>query len=595
MNLIIKKIKEGSITIQELTDLVSNVNNLIQIYENDYVLGYIYKYIFYSDNFNKKDTHPILKTIKRYAKTNKLIAEIAFANGNFTTAILNEKFLLANHISYVANDLHIKFDLMKYLFDETNGIEQIIPKLKEKNILNALCSIPKTGELLCWKSPELGNITIIEYLCKNFKNKFTLVGITPTDLLHVTDNGITLFEFLITNYPETIIDLLNNLPKDSIEYKVISEMVNTFGNPQITKIIKINDEHKETLITKYEKEYFNKRLNKEQAMKEISIEAIAAIEEFKTIMNTGEKSDPELIELGCLAFIEQFVNNNSHAMNDLYSLINIKKQNPEFCIKKDKQSRFNSKEKAIYLSSIYNIDTFNHESTHAIHYYANDFAKPNEFEFPYDFSANQLEKIYYIAKEINTKVSDLSQTFHKENYQEELISPPEEYYLDYLNQIKLDLTEAVNDQSYPKEIIDFIIKKGISSKSEFILQYELNEILEIVMARTNMELNLYTALEDIFDALSLGIFSTSGITINDNKKEQFVSGHGEEYYNEHSFNSEKAAFSEIIAQYVTIIKSPNAKELINTLADIMGQEFVDMLQNFYENMYVDDKSYTKGA
>ena len=59
------------------------------MYDGHYILKYIYKYIFYSNNFKKNDTHPILKIIKTYDKSDRLIAEIAFDIGNCTTALLN--------------------------------------------------------------------------------------------------------------------------------------------------------------------------------------------------------------------------------------------------------------------------------------------------------------------------------------------------------------------------------------------------------------------------------------------------------------------------------------------------------------------------
>ena len=97
---------------------------------------------------------------------------------------------------------------------------------------------------------------------------------------------------------------------------------------------------------------------------------------------------------------------------------------------------------------------------------------------------------------------------------------------------------------------------------------------------------------DIFDALSLGVFFTFGID-NAGTLVETSAGHGVDYYLHDECEKvtlERVlhmAFSEIIAQYAAIIKSPKREELIGILTDIMGMEFVSMLQEYYDNMCIE--------
>ena len=601
INSVEQKINDNTITINDLENLIRTLD-LQKNYSNDgeegYYEGYydvyrildlIYRKIIYNPDCPKEKSLSFGDVLFRGAQKHFIIAECAFDCNDYLSALQNENFLLSmcDFIDVDDDDLSYYDPFLSPDSHANNNLETIISSLLKDDMIETLKFINPTGRILSYRSKSLNNKTIIEYIYETFKDSYFWSTISSESWLYMTDKGISLLE-VITNIDRDLVSqLIKKNPNVFGDYKVAT-ILNRLGfDIQNLNILTENDAM--SLKEKYAREKFYSRYKEKQYKNEISVEASSAIEEFRNIMNSDGNSNSQLIELACAAFTEQFANNNAYAMSDLYSLINIKKQNPRFCIKKGPSPSFQYVAETLYLDSIWNIDAFNHESTHAMHYYAKKFDYPSSFMISYQFSREQLEKISkFINNVFNQKESFLKSYFDSASSSEELTQVTN-YYSNYLQKISEDFHAAIEDPLYPNEWINFAIDNPISIDT-FTRCFSKVIKNEIATISTGLELDNIAALEDIFDALSRGEFIKSGIEIDGQKHRNFIGGHPEGYY-----KIPELAFAEIIAQYVMIIKSPQSKELIGILTDIMGQEFVDMLAVFYENMYVDDKSHMRGV
>ena len=312
----------------------------------------------------------------------------------------------------------------------------------------------------------------------------------------------------------------------------------------------------------------------------ISIEQQNLINQMKTFFSEDGKSDTEVITLACDAFKYSFLNNYKYTERDLNSLINIKKNNPEFIMIKEQRSHFDNMG-ILGISEIYNIDTFNHELAHAIHWYAtenkiSELFKNQQFEINEE-TYNKFIKNY--VSEINIIIETIKQNnidYYSENNEAQKSAK------DYRKRIEEILDEAEKNNSYSKEIIDYL-KENISIDEEYKMYYNKVSINEF----SHLYIEDYKeTIIDIIDALKKGKIYDEGIKINSSIIKQI--GHGSDYY-----NIGKKDFEEIIANYNEIIKSPYKEEALKILEGIVGKELIEILEQFNEELVVEPLEHKK--
>ena len=98
------------------------------------------------------------------------------------------------------------------------------------------------------------------------------------------------------------------------------------------------------------------------------------------------------------------------------------------------------------------------------------------------------------------------------------------------------------------------------------------------------EFSLEQQIEDMLDAICEGELHDGNIKDNEGNVIK-TAGHGSNYYK----NNRPYIFMELIANYGAIIKSPRREELTEELINIFGYEFVNMLQEFYDKLYLEEK------
>ena len=94
------------------------------------------------------------------------------------------------------------------------------------------------------------------------------------------------------------------------------------------------------------------------------------------------------------------------------------------------------------------------------------------------------------------------------------------------------------------------------------------------------------AVCDIVDAIFEGQYWDGKLMLPGNKSIEPTSGHGIYYYMD-----ETNQFDEIIANYSQILKSPNRKEGLELLENVLGIEFANKLKEYYEQNIVYSKTY----
>ena len=270
------------------------------------------------------------------------------------------------------------------------------------------------------------------------------------------------------------------------------------------------------------------------------------------------------------------------AVKELKKLIEIKKLNPDrfvYRISEDNTSYFSPATGGIYLNEL-SLDVVVHETTHALHHYLADSKCPKKFRRLIK-DARKDPRLIGSASRYSKKYDELYKSIKSEVNIEQI----EEYYNskysgDNLKRVKEFLATSKEEQKkllkddYPEDVLDAILDSSFSFET-FLAQRKKIAVSELVSARLRCEYGAFLAISDIIDAIFSGKFYDEVLL---NKKGKVITGpgHGIEYYSEYEF-----VFSEIIANYGTIIKSKNSDEMLAYLRKVVGDNIVNFLDKFY--------------
>lgn len=241
------------------------------------------------------------------------------------------------------------------------------------------------------------------------------------------------------------------------------------------------------------------------------------LKEFERVMNTGHKSDDEIIMLAKNSFLINMIRDKDKTIEDLVKIIKLKKVYPEFRMiyNPDSDSFCSLGEVSITLSSKYNVFMFNHELEHILHYaYQNGDMPQKMDELLPEYIVKPLMK--YLAKELSNVLSNKlkSEEYYKNKFE------------DFLVASKKQLTEEEKDKLYVK-------------------------FKEECIKRDTPE---YIGFQDILDAYSCGYLDEY---YKDNKSIYYLCTHDKEYYSK----SKEIRFAEIYANYVALLNLQMVKSI----------------------------------
>ncbi len=293
--------------------------------------------------------------------------------------------------------------------------------------------------------------------------------------------------------------------------------------------------------------------------------------------NNIDKSVIPLIEK---TFIDSYNNGNPLTDGIINNFIKLIDENPNFKIEISDDDNYTRLDKKICLSkkTILNHDIYTviHEITHAIHDLMMYRDEPPLFE-------NILEDIVNDSTFISRVVEFMRLVIDakKKAIMSSVINGQIENGVSKIeNNIIKNLKNK--DSNITKDIINY---DNLSSKNGFNTEFKelyqhnvtLNRQIEDLTDNYNIKegtrLNGYSAIEDMIDAVLLGKLydgdiHLDGISINGGF------GHGNNYYSSNNYKK----FSEIFAEYMELMISPDREYYLQLVNHIFGNKFIQAIE-----------------
>ena len=319
------------------------------------------------------------------------------------------------------------------------------------------------------------------------------------------------------------------------------------------------------------------------------------IAELKSLFLNDGKSDAELID--CLVRSYTYLTNVSHPdkemfVQELKQLITIKKHHYEtFIYDKSRDTGVFDGTKVVSGNTL--INTINHETGHALHFYLSADYIPSNYEEVVervrssegflDRVKEYSEKYKKIREEIEAKVveSDI-RDFYESKYQgEELLE------LSRFLTMSKEMQKNFYIKFYNEQVLDTILADTYSV-DEFINQKVKMEMRNATDSLLRNYYDAFLSIADIIDAVVQGKFRNRVLFDENGNIIEKVYGHGIRYY-----SRESNGFKEMIANYASIVKSKYNDFMIAYLRYVVGDELVDMIKDVYENQIVYSTKYVE--
>lgn len=392
--------------------------------------------------------------------------------------------------------------------------------------------------------------------------------ITAKELLN-EENGVKLIEYLLKE------------DKDLTLNVIISEEVKR--NVDIAIFLKSKGIEQdivdfEMVIPKVVDDYYEKNINllKTMPTKE---EEQSLLDEFKNLMLSDNLSDEVFVEYMINEYRYLISVKNEYGVRDLKSLIEIKKNIPAFCIRKsDNGSLYVDKIKTVFLEDSC-VDVLNHETGYVLFEILTDEQVPQEFEVIVNKIRNNpktIKKVWsYELKflEIQKKVVNQVHEYF-EDYK--ITEEEKKKIIDYLENCKREKRKEYLQDGYNQEKIDEILSKTFCIE-EYMKSIKDQQETDLVNAILRTKYAPFSVLGDILDAIYVGKYRSEEL-IYDGHVIPEGYGHGVAYYENGSFY----IFSEIMANFSAIVKSRDANEVLSYLKEIVGEELINLLDNYYK-------------
>ena len=313
--------------------------------------------------------------------------------------------------------------------------------------------------------------------------------------------------------------------------------------------------------------------------------------ELKELFYNDGYSDENIIDSLILSYRYYTSTNSLIAIEELKRLIEIKKANPDsFIYGLTDETAFFSREDGGAFFSKNIIGSINHETTHALHFYLSDFYYPSNIEEVMEEVRNnkstldKVKKFSNLFNDLRSKARDIINNYKISKFYEDRYSGDRKLELaKFLSELKNEQRRQYEDDYLP-EVLDIILAKTYSV-DEYIENRVEIEKEELASAIVKSNLDAFSAIGDIIDAIYKGKYRHD--VLEDDKGEiiPHTYGHGIDYYSD-----PKRCFNEIIANYGVIIKSKLAKEGIELLKMITGEEFVNEVKETYEKRIIGSKN-----
>ena len=316
--------------------------------------------------------------------------------------------------------------------------------------------------------------------------------------------------------------------------------------------------------------------------------------ELQTLFYQDSISDKSLVDALIKSYRYLTSLGNDLFIMEVRQLIEIKKRYPDkFVYKKINTGAYFSPNKGSLFLSNDVINIINHETTHALHFYLSDSHVPNNYFEVIERARNNpqiIQRIWNFKQKYDNimEISASKVPFQKiDDYFDSMYRGKKRIKLEKFLKLAKKQQKQRFQSDYSEDVLDVIMTKSYSV-DKFIEQRKKIEELEVYEAILDNEYVAFFAIGDIIDAIFLGQLYNGVLKNTDGSYIQIDTGHGIDYYSD-----SENGFDEMIAEYGTIIKSKNNKEMLSYLRYIVGDEVVDMIEDVYINRVLGSEKFIK--
>ena len=305
------------------------------------------------------------------------------------------------------------------------------------------------------------------------------------------------------------------------------------------------------------------------------------LEELRNLFMQDGESDPNLID-ALITSYRYITSVNPMFIEEVKALIEIKKKNPYFKYAYLEGSNGVFYEEGGIFAGHAIISLLNHETGHALHYYLASYAIPDNLdEIIKRVQSNpqfiaRIDQFMKHLKTLQNEATKEAEIIVSKYITPSRIDSSSEELRDLLNAKKTDIKRIYRDKGYTDETIDIILSKSVTIE-EYLKQKKEIEKGELADLILRYDYDALLAISDIIDAITGGKLHSRLLK----NGEEFILpafGHGIRYY----IHGERHVFTEMVANYSLIIKSKKSEEALQILRAIVGDELVDLLDDFYK-------------
>ena len=396
-------------------------------------------------------------------------------------------------------------------------------------------------------------------------------------------------ELLNNKNNTTLLTKLLSADKNLTVNKILSYKVKL--NPKVATILKLNAlSNEKPEITfgteKYNDDYL-KKFNSSLGIGPIPQKGESLLNELQELFLNDGKSDKEIVESLIAGYRQGLIVDYDNCVKELQNLVNIKRQNLDkfYYIKKADSGYFKSGTGSIYMDAPIT-NTSLHETGHALHEYLAQSSTPQNFiEVVENAKKNPefMKKVeeYYehynsITNEVIITAQNEMNTYFKDYYTDEKIGEITKLLSKSREELNQELASLgmVSDE-LDATLINLLTKKMYTLK-EYINTQKIIFIRQLYDTIMRSEYGGVIAIGDYIDRITDGAFQRGKLLKEDGTPMVGIYGHGLSYY----FGTDHG-FDEMVANFASMSKMPNAKENLQMLKGVIGEEMYNMISSYY--------------
>jgi len=542
--------------------------------------------------------NPVFET---YGITNEEIIKILCEKGYYD--------LLGEKTNYKKLSMDINgVQLLDILLEKSSTINfeyggftsiDIAKKALEKNRLDILCKA--NLKLLLEKANE--NNSYLDFILDAIKNKKIKYNLLAISFSKCSADDVA--KFYLNLAKKDMITYINSLKENDlfVEYKrktLLDALLDLDSGLTLDKIIKDDVkskmrvaiilksrglDQKEIDIPLEEKEFSNEYLNdykNKLGIGPILNEGEYLLNKLNSLFIKDGQSDMNLVSALISGYRHSLLLDYKTNIKELRNLVQLKERNIDKLIyqKTEEGAFFRLVTGNIYSENAI-VNTLLHETGHAFHsYLANNKVPDNYEEVVERVRSNQevlnkvemyANKCNEIKEKINFILEEKYKFFFESYYNPNKVKEIEEF----LNKSKEEQKQKFKDLNISEEDLDLILNE--SFKVEEYLDHQKRIFIEQYSdSIIRSEYGSFMSIGDILDAIYEGDLNSGVLKNAKGEKIKRTMGHGISYY----LNTNHG-FDEMIADFSTLYKSTDSKDMLNLLKSIVGDELFNMLSEFY--------------